>query len=104
MSWFCERFNMAKNVRLVNWIGICPVSLFEERSKDSSLDKFANDDGYGWLGYYGKRLSNRRTVSYPSTSGISPSNLLLDKSIVVKMVKILFSVIFTPFTTNTTDS
>ena len=45
MSWFCNRFNTAKNVKLVNCIGISPMSLFEERSNDSSDDKFATDGG-----------------------------------------------------------
>ena len=91
MSWFWERFKMAKNVRLVICIGISPVSLFEERSKDSSADNFANDNGIWLVRLLWERLSNRRIVSLPSTSGISPSNLLLDKSIVVKMVRILYS-------------
>ena len=45
VSRFCERFKISKNVRLVNCIGIEPLSIFEEMSKDSSTDKFANDDG-----------------------------------------------------------
>jgi hypothetical protein len=43
MSWFCDKFNTAKNVKLVNCAGISPTNLFEERSNDSSVDKFAND-------------------------------------------------------------
>ena len=31
ISWFCERFKNAKNVKLVNCMGIFPLSLFEER-------------------------------------------------------------------------
>ncbi len=43
MSWFCDKFNTAKNVKLVNCAGISPMNLFEERSNDSIVDKFAND-------------------------------------------------------------
>ena len=45
VSLFCERFKTAKNVKLVNCIGMEPLSIFEERSKDSSSNKFPNDDG-----------------------------------------------------------
>ena len=69
ISWFCERFNMAKNVRSVSCKGISPVRLFEERSKDSSADNFANDDGIWPVRLLWERLSNRRIVTLASTFG-----------------------------------
>ena len=80
------------------------MSLFEERSKDSSADKFANDNGIWPVRLLWERLSNQRIVTLASTFGISPSNLLLDKSIVVKMVRILYSSVSKPFTVTTTES
>ena len=63
---------MAKNVKLVNCIGISPVSIFEERSKDSSTDKFANDDGICPFSLLWEKLSTQRNFNVPSTFGIFP--------------------------------
>ena len=87
---------MAKNVRLVNCMGISPLSLFEERSNDSSANKFAKDDGICPIRLLWERLSSWRNLSLPSSSGISPWNSLLDKSIVVKMVRIFSTSISNP--------
>ena len=75
VSRFCERFKISKNVRLVNCIGIEPLSIFEEMSKDSSIDKFANDDGIWPVRLLWERLRSRRNLSVPSTFGICPWNL-----------------------------
>ena len=49
---FWERFKTSRNVKLVNSWGILLMSLFEERSNDSSNFKFSKDDGICPKGCY----------------------------------------------------
>ncbi|KAK3022804.1 hypothetical protein RJ639_046906 [Escallonia herrerae] len=55
--------------------------------------------GYGLQGCC-EMLSTSRELRSPMTSGISPSNMLLDRSSVAKTVRILTSSISIPFITS----
>lgn len=62
-----------------------PLSLFDERSNDSSATKFPDDGGILPVKLLRNRLSTSSVRRSPIASGIFPENLLLEKSMVVKM-------------------
>ncbi|CAL8121349.1 unnamed protein product [Prunus armeniaca] len=73
-----------RNVSLVSCWGICPESLFCERSNDSRFLKFPKDDGIEPVRMFLDILSAQSSLRFPMNSGILRSNLLLEISMAAK--------------------
>ena len=86
-KWLWERFKTSSDVRDTSCCGISPSNLLDERSNDSSTDRFCNDAGI----WPSKTLWDKFKVRSPTRSpimlGIWPSNLFLERSIIMFVVK-----------------
>ncbi|EEC69994.1 hypothetical protein OsI_00508 [Oryza sativa Indica Group] len=89
---FYERFNQAREVREANSGGISPESLFQERSNDSIWVRVLSCDGMCPVKALCDRLSPRSETSFPNDFGIGPPIELFERSIALKIVKILVNV------------
>ncbi|WVY90761.1 hypothetical protein V8G54_036275 [Vigna mungo] len=85
-------------------MGISPFNLFHERSNHSNFVNLPNDSGMVPVILLCERLSPIRDFNSPMAFGISPSNILFDKSMSVKAVNILVSSLCDPFITITSES
>lgn len=72
-SWLYKKFSKKRNFRLANCIGISPISLFEEKSKGSSSDRFPNNDGMPLVSLLWKMLRHLSELSY-----LTPSKIFLE--------------------------
>lgn len=86
-----ERFKNERNDKVANWKGISPVSLFLERSKDSRFVRFPKADWIEPVRALPERLRMWSDVRSAIPSGIPPSSLLFEKSMLVKMVPTFMS-------------
>uniref|UniRef100_A0A0D9Y3L2 Uncharacterized protein n=1 Tax=Oryza glumipatula TaxID=40148 RepID=A0A0D9Y3L2_9ORYZ len=84
-----ERFNEAREVREVNSRGISPESLFQERSNDSIWVRVLSCDGICPVKALCDRLSPCSEASFPIDFGIGPPIELFERSIALKVVRIL---------------
>ncbi|XXG84484.1 hypothetical protein AAC387_Pa10g1991 [Persea americana] len=77
---FSERFKTARNVSFVNCQGMLPDNSFLERSSDSSTVKSSNEADIGPVKSLCERLSTWSNLRLHIDFGISPWNLLFERS------------------------
>lgn len=92
-----ERLRNDKKFKFASCRGICPVRWLLERSKASSLGKFPKNDRLVPVRALFDKLSKYNALKSPIASSIGPSNLLEEKSMEVKIVRIFTSSNSRPF-------